>query len=455
MMNDTAAGRPTIRTVRTTVAILLALTPVAAMAQNAGGVMAVIAAPGLVVAGGDPVADPQSSVQAARPATPSGDGYFKEPGFLADGIQLAVDRIGEGTGTKEGWYPQLSNNVTGSGLVSIGPGYRKYLFNRQAFADVSGAISWHMYRMAQGRFEFPGLDDGHLTLGTQVTYQDQTQINYFGIGTGAVEDDQSQYRMKYADFMGYATYQPTSSLMFALKGGWMSDPTTFAPGGTFKPTVPETQVAFPNDPGVALSDQPSYLHATGIIANDTRDYPGNPTTGGLYRAAVTWWSDQGTGTFSFREYEAEAMQFWPVGGSRNWVLAARGWVLTSDVGSGHEIPYYLMPSIGGQNTLRGYSNFEFHDRNVALVGAESRWAIFRHLDGALFIDSGNVAHTFSDLNIDKTDWGVGVRLHTERTTFARLDVAHGSEGWHVVFRSTEPFRLTRLLRRFAVAPFVP
>src|SRR6185436_5574349 len=139
----------------------------------------------------------------------------------------------------------------------------------------------------------------------------------------------------------------------------------------------------------------------------------------------------------------------------NLVLAFRGWIVVSDVPEGHEIPFYMLPSLGGHNTLRDYSNFRFHDRHLAVVNAESRWAIFQHVDAAVFFDAGNVAHRAEDLNLRKTDYGAGLRLHTDRTTVARLDVAQGSEGWKVVVRTNDPFRLSRLTRRVAGIPFVP
>ena len=36
-----------------------------------------------------------------------------------------------------------------------------------------------------------------------------------------------------------------------------------------------------------------------------------------------------------------------------------------------------------------------------------------------------------------------------------LDVAHGDEGWRVLFRVNDPFRFSRLSRRTAPLPFVP
>jgi hypothetical protein len=86
---------------------------------------------------------------------------------------------------------------------------------------------------------------------------------------------------------------------------------------------------------------------------------------------------------------------------------------------------------------------------------ESRWTVYTHLDTAVFFDAGNVAPRFADLNLDKTAIGGGLRLHTDTATFARLDAAHGAEGWMLVFRTSEPFRLSRLTRRVAAIPFVP
>src|SRR5262249_32370572 len=97
----------------------------------------------------------------------------------------------------------------------------------------------------------------------------------------------------------------------------------------------------------------------------------------------------------------------------------------------------------------------FHDRNLLLAGAESRWALWRHLDAALFFDAGNVARRVSDLNLRKTSVGGGLRVHTQTATIGRLDVAHSTEGWRVFFKLDDPFGLSRLSRRTAAAPFVP
>ena len=70
-------------------------------------------------------------------------------------------------------------------------------------------------------------------------------------------------------------------------------------------------------------------------------------------------------------------------------------------------------------------------------------------------NAGNVAPRVSELNLDKRDWGIGLRMHSNRATFLRVDAAHGTDGWRFLFRTNDPFHLSRLSRRTAAAPFVP
>ena len=200
--------------------------------------------------------------------------------------------------------------------------------------------------------------------------------------------------------------------------------------------------------------QPNFLHGEAAVAADNRDYRSHPTKGGLYRAALTTYSDQSTGTFSFAQCQAEAAKFVRMG-SPKWILAFRGWVLVSDVPNGHEIPFYMIPSLGGQDTLRSYSNFRFHDQDFLLVNAESRWALFEHVDGAVFFDAATSPPEPETCNSTILSVGAGLRLHTRSFTWGRLDVAHAAEGWQFVLRTSDPLRLARVTRRVAGVPFVP
>ena len=136
-------------------------------------------------------------------------------------------------------------------------------------------------------------------------------------------------------------------------------------------------------------------------------------------------------------------------------MILHGWAVGTDVASGQVVPFYLQPSLGGLNTLRGYTDYRFHDRDLLLFNVETRIPLMTHVDAAAFADLGNVAPRFGDLNLRKNSYGAGLRLHSRRQTFARLDVARSSEGWMFLVRLTDPFDLMRLSRQTATAPFVP
>ena len=424
---------------------------------------------------GTPVGTPVGTTGAATPAavgttgvTPNGagtnappitatttptTGLFKEPVLLTSGINYAIKKFdSDDQRNKSGFYVELSNMITGSGWISAGPGYRQWVFKDKAFYDASAAVSWHFYQMAQTRFEAPDLTKLHIQLGVQAMYQDQTQINFFGIGPDS-PDVKTQYRLKSTDTVAYASITPWTDWTLSGEAGYLFNPKVSTPSGTFRPDVPTTQEVFPDVPGV-LFGQPNYVHAQAAFTGDTRDYRGHPTRGGVYRISADSVNDQDTGLFTFRQYQAEVLQLMRVTGP-NWVLAFHGWAVNSDVKTNHQVPFYFMPSVGGVTSLRSFENYRFHDLNSLLVNAESRWALYRHMDVALFVDAGNVAPIFTDLNINHTSVGAGLRFNAEHTNFARLDVAHGSEGWQVFFRTGDFFRLGRLTRRVADIPFVP
>ena len=130
----------------------------------------------------------------------------------------------------------------------------------------------------------------------------------------------------------------------------------------------------------------------------------------------------------------------------------------SETSNGNTVPFYLLACLGGQNTLRGYDDYRFHDRDMQVFNAESRWALFRHVDAAIFADAGKVASEASDLDFKhmRTSYGAGLRVHSRTSTIGRLDVGHSTEGWQVVFKITDPFKRSTLSGgRTEVIPFVP
>jgi hypothetical protein len=393
--------------------------------------------------------------EAPPPTKPHPPSLFAEPAVISEAVEFASKYLGgDGRGPqKEGFYPAIGGIVTGAGWLSVGPGYRLRIFGDRALVDASAAISWRGYKNAEARLEFTDLMRSRLSVGSEVIWQDFTQINYFGMGPDSLETNRSEYRLKTTDVAGYARYRLTRRLSIAGRVGRIDQPTLSSSAGPFDPDYPDVRSMFPHEPALGLERQPSFVHADSSVTADWRDSPGHPSSGGLYRASLAVFSDRDLGAFSFRRFEADAAQFVPLldGG---WVLAFHGWGVFSETDSGQSIPVYFLPSIGGSNTLRAYDDFRFHDRNLVMARAESRWALSPHMDAALFVDSGGVASRPSDLTLGNTSIGAGFRIHSHTSTTARLDVAHGRAGWRLMFRLNDPFRLRRLEHR-SVIPFVP
>jgi Omp85 superfamily domain len=398
--------------------------------------------------------DAQSSRPPRPPTESAPDGFLAEPHAITRSINFVTGFSDSTDAPKSGFYPEFSNMIAGADFLSAGPGYRHYFADDRVLVDGSAAVSWHLYKMAQGRVEMPKLAAEHLLLGAQAMWQDATQVNYFGVGPNSLEANRSQYRMQTTDFVGYATAMPSDWLSIGGEYGFLKQPKVMKPGGTFVGNFPQTRDEFPADAGAMLTSQPDFWHGEASLTADTRDHRSYPSTGSMYRGAATSYVSEGASGFTFRHYEVEGAQYIPLA-DRRWVLAFRGWALYSRVPTGNQIPFYLLPTIGGSNTLRDFLWYRFHDNNTLVVNAESRFGLYQHLDLAVFYDAGNVAAAFDDLNLRKKSYGAGVRLHTDTTTIGRMDVAYGSEGWRFVVRTSDPFRLSREQRKVVNAPFTP
>lgn len=410
-----------------------------------GAMTVVLAVLPWVAAAQEPPPQPQAGIEV--------QGLWNEPNAIERAIDFATRTMGDGGSDKSGFYPEMSNMITGAGWISIGPGYR-YWHGDRLFLDGSAAMSWREYKIARARIEFANMADRHAAVGAEVKWQDFTQNTYFGAGPDSLETNRSEYRLKSLNAVGYTNVTPVRWLTVGARAGWLVSPTLMEPTGRFRRDLPALATVFPDEAPLVLTEQPDYLHGELSATADTRDRRSHPLAGGIYRAAWVRFSDRSGGAFSFQRFEVEGAQFKTFVDAR-LTLAAHGWLTATDTAEGHAVPFYLLPSLGGNNTLRAFANYRFHDRHFVVANVEARVAIFDHVDVAMFVDAGNVAARMADLDLAKRSYGAGVRMHSKKATFVRLDVAHGAEGWRFTFNTSDPLHLSRLSRRTAPIPFVP
>jgi hypothetical protein len=170
------------------------------------------------------------------------------------------------------------------------------------------------------------------------------------------------------------------------------------------------------------------------------------------RTTYAIYDDQTYETFNFRRFDAEAQQIFAGIGAHHR-LTLSGWVSTSMIDAGQDVPIGLQPTLGGNSeirsvhdnrlgsdgtdaTLRGYRDLRFRDRNLLLLQAEYRVPIWGPIDATVFADAGKVARVRSDLDLNdlRRDVGFSFSIMKGWETWARVDVGFGSgEGTRVYF----------------------
>ena len=57
------------------------------------------------------------------------------------------------------------------------------------------------------------------------------------------------------------------------------------------------------------------------------------------------------------------------------VIAVHGAASLTDTNGAQQVPFYLQPTLGGPDTLRGYRFERFYGNNSTLLTAEYRWDV--------------------------------------------------------------------------------
>lgn len=391
------------------------------------------------------------------PTDPPTGPLFVEPGFIGSSIGWASRQFGIGEasgGPTSGFRITSGKTIAGSGWLSAGAAYRQNLFDERAFVEGSVGASLRAYRTAQATFEWPRLFGRDIAVGSQIVWNDFTQVSYFGTGAGSLDSVRSQYRIHYADAIGYATVRPNDVLSLDVWGGSLANIGVATPTGPFRRDLPYLADLFPNEPVLALRGIPRFTHGGFAFTVDTRDHHGYPRDGGLYRAGWSAYWASANEPFDFSRVELEGLQLVPVVKER-WTLALRGWGVFTGSVDDQMVPFFMMPTLGGNSSLRAEHAYRFADRHMLLTTVESRLHLTEHLDGAVFVDAGSVAGHMGALGLSKQNVGGGIRLHTRTKTLARVDVSRGDAGWRFAFNLNDPFRLSRLNRRTTALPFNP
>jgi len=289
------------------------------------------------------------------------------------------------------------------------------------------ARSLRGYRRYAARMDMLNVTGRPIALAIRWQDDKLPQEDYYGPGANSTESQRSNYRLDRGELAAAASWRPAAG---AVTLG--SEISYLAPtvGEGTDDLYPTTQSTFTEAEAPGLSDLPSFVRGDLSVAYDWRDSDTHPRRGGHYKAIASQYSGIDDARFDFRRLDVFAQQIVPLP-NRYRRIELRAAAAFTDATAGGDVPFIYQPAIGGQQTLRGFADSRFRDRNAVWASAEYQWEAWWALDAALFVDAGQVAAHRSDLSLRNFDvtYGIGFRLHGNGNFIARLDLARSREGF--------------------------
>ena len=193
-----------------------------------------------------------------------------------------------------------------------------------------------------------------------------------------------------------------------------------------------------------------FLGIGASIFYDTRSNNYYPLNGLFFKTTITYYqqfaltdtrqTNKQTNNFQLStfNFQLDLRQYIPL--YKELILA---WNFRSEIAVGNNVPFQLLPTIGGQDLVRGIRQNKFKDNTLFALQAELRIPIWRFLKGAVFGSIGDV-YNYNNWQwvTPKIGYGVGLRacIHQAKTNI-RFDVARQnySNDWSFYFTVKEAF----------------
>ena len=308
----------------------------------------------------------------------------------------------------------------GSG-IAFGPETGR-TFANGAVVLAKAEYSINNFKLGQVFFQSAPIAEGRLMINGRVRWQDAPKVAMYGVGPNA-PSARANYSEQKTEISAQAFVHPVSFVRLAAGTAYEKFLTN---GGAVDLGEERPLPVVPTVPG--LNADPGYLHSYGSAALDSRETPGYSRSGTLLQAVLHDYRDQDRGQYSFRQVNGIAQQLVPIlHGNVVLDLSARAW--TTGTTGDDIVPFFVMPSLGGSNFLRGFPQYRFRDRHALLLTGQYKWYVQEYLDAVLFYEAGKVAARTKDLDLNNLEkaYGFGVHVHTPGATLLRLEVAHSRE----------------------------
>lgn len=343
-----------------------------------------------------------------------------------------MERLSEGA---SGLHAKLGGLVQGSGFA-IGPEYSRELAGGNMNLRASAQASARGYQKFDAQLSVPHLATDRVFIDLYAVRHNYPRLDYYGSGPDSDKTGRSDYRLEDAAFDATIGTRPFKGLTLGSTLGYVRNNIG---RGTDSRFVSAEQIYSPKQaPGIDV--QAGFLRLGSFAQYDYRDFAPGPRSGGNYFVQFSNFHDRNVGLHDFRRLDAELQQYVPVLNKRR-VIAVRARTSLTFHEPGQTAPFFMQPTLGGSDDLRGYRPFRFRGDHLMVMNAEYRWEVFSGLDMAVFGDAGKVFNHKSEFNLRHLESaaGFGFRFNARNTTFLRLDVGFSHEGFQVFVKFNNLF----------------
>jgi hypothetical protein len=326
---------------------------------------------------------------------------------------------------------------TGGGF-SLGPQYtRQDLLGDHLTSDTYAVGSTRKWYGGQSSLDFHDLANGHLEFRADGGYQNAASVWYFGEGPDSSRSDKTDFRREF------------TTVHFAALGHFLDQKLTvgYTVGGLFAHVgpgdlsgTPTTEQLFTagNTPG--LVQQSNFITGTTTIQLDLSRTGFSNAHGLVLEADDSQFFDESGQQGNFHLLETQAAYYLPLtNGMRSLVFRVRN--QTAFAEDNQVVPFYLQPTLGGPDDLRGYDRYRFYGNGNSLATGEYRWSISQTLEMAIFGEGGNVYQRPGLIGLRdlRGDGGFGFRIKNKQASVMRFDVGFSPEGVKVWFVFNDVF----------------
>lgn len=359
-----------------------------------------------------------------------------------DKLERDIDRVEHSqvidwmSGALNGFGLRFGGLVTGSGYAA-GPAYsRPDLLRENLHFRISAAASAKGYYNVDTLVSFPRLLSKRLRVDFYTQHADSPQLPYYGPGPDSKKQSRTDYRREDTNL--------------ALQLGWRVHPrhvmVGFTAGADWINIGPGTSTVYASTDHVyspsqvnGIDVQSPNFHFGPFVQVDFRDHKADPHRGTNFLTRFDYYSDQ-TDLHSFRRWESLLEQYIPVLTEKR-VFVVRARTELSYTRAGQVVPFYLQPTLGGADDLRGFRQFRYYDNDSLLINTEYRWEVAPMLDMAGFADAGRVFPRPGDITLAhlQTDAGFGLRFKSRGAVVFRIDTGFSREGVQIWFKFSPPF----------------